>query len=440
VFPDGSMLGVEADPDATERNVADLSPGDVEAWRALRAKLDQWMPHVGALMGSDLPSLSAVRAMARARRALGTAGMLEMGRLALISNRAFTEEHFTDPRVRALVAAWGMHLDFAPDLAGGALFSFLETFGGERFGMVIAKGGAEALVRALVAVITEHGGEVRCGQEVVEVSTLEGRASGVVLSDGSTLQADAVVANVNPTLLPGLLRKSPQPLEHGGSVRRFRPGLATMMIHLALSDLPPWQSEDARRFNYVHVGGLLDDMALAYTQAAAGRLPERPVLVVGQPTVSDPSRAPDGKHVLWVQVRVLPNQAPDGQSWEQVAPAYADHVMELLEEHAPGLSDLVLDRAVLSPDDLERHNRNLVGGDSLGGSHHPAQYFFLRPAPGWTRHRTPVKGLYLCGAGTWPGAGVGGGSGAMVADLLAPPRRSIPGVSALRNRLGRPSR
>ena len=429
VFLDGSMLGVEADSDTTERNVAALSPGDVEAWRALRAKLDEWMPHVGAIMGSDLPSVAAVRAMARAQRQLGTAGVLHIARLALSSNRAFTEEHFTEPRVRAVLAAWGMHLDFPPDLAGGALFSFLETFGGERFGMVIGRGGAGGLIRALVSIIEEHGGQVRCGQEVTEVTTADGCASGVVLSDGSTLEAAAVVANVNPALLPDLLRNAPQTFDQAASARAFRPGLATMMIHLALSDLPHWRAEDARRFNYVHVGGLLDDMALAYTQAAAGQLPERPVLVVGQPTVSDPSRAPEGKHVLWVQVRVLPNQPPGGQTWEQVAPSYADHVLGLLEEYAPGLSDLVLDRSVISPADLERHNRNLIGGDSLGGSHHPAQYFFLRPAPGWTRHRTPIKDLYLCGAGTWPGAGVGGGSGALVADLIAPRRRTVPGMA-----------
>ncbi len=119
--------------------------------------------------------------------------------------------------------------------------------------------------------------------------------------------------------------------------------------------------------------------------------------------------------MLWVQVRMLPLHLADGRSWDEVGEPYADQVMAKIEEYAPGLGKRVLGRKVLTPTDLERANVNLVLGDSLGGSHHPAQFFFLRPVPGWGRHRAPVRDLYLCGAGTWPGGGVGGGSGAMVA-------------------------
>jgi phytoene dehydrogenase-like protein len=197
----------------------------------------------------------------------------------------------------------------------------------------------------------------------------------------------------------------------------FRPGLATMMIHLALDDLPAWTASGAREFNYVHIGPYLDDMAMTYTQAAAGLLPDSPTLVVGQPTVSDPSRAPEGKHVLWVQVRVLPLEPREG-SWDVIGEAYADRVIDKIEQYAPGLRSRILGRKVLTPTDLQRANANLVLGDSLGGSHHPAQFFFLRPVPGWWRHRTPVDHLYICGAGTWPGGGVGGGSGALVAAAV----------------------
>jgi phytoene dehydrogenase-like protein len=114
----------------------------------------------------------------------------------------------------------------------------------------------------------------------------------------------------------------------------------------------------------------------------------------------------------------LPNTLADGSSWDQIGNAYADRVIEKIEKYAPGFQSTIRSRAVLTPTDLERHNSNLIGGDSLGGSHHPAQFFFLRPVPGWGRHRTPVKDLYVCGSGTWPGGGVGGGSGALVADLL----------------------
>ena len=167
----------------------------------------------------------------------------------------------------------------------------------------------------------------------------------------------------------------------------------------------------------MHIGPYLDDMAMTYTQAAAGRLPDSPTLVVGQPTISDPTRAPEGRHTLWVQVRVLPSH-PDEGSWDDIAEAYADRVIDKIEEYAPGLRSHILARKVLSPVDLERANANLIGGDSLGGSHHPAQFFFLRPVPGWWRHRSPVDRLFVCGASTWPGGGVGGGSGALVAQAL----------------------
>jgi phytoene dehydrogenase-like protein len=163
----------------------------------------------------------------------------------------------------------------------------------------------------------------------------------------------------------------------------------------------------------------------------AGLLPERPTLVVGQPTAIDPSRAPNGKHVLWIQVRMVPAEIRGDAAgtitstdWGEAKEAYADRVLSELETYAPGLGKFTLARHVLSPLDLERENPNLVGGDQLTGSHHPFQNFFLRPFPGWSRYRTPVDGLFMCGAGTWPGAGVGAGSGYLLArQLTAGPSR-----------------
>jgi phytoene dehydrogenase-like protein len=147
--------------------------------------------------------------------------------------------------------------------------------------------------------------------------------------------------------------------------------------------------------------------------------------VVGQPTAIDPSRAPLGRHVLWVQVRVLPASIKGDASrliaathWDEAKEAYADRVIALIERYAPGLSQRILGRAVFSPLDLERENPNLIGGDSLSGSHHLDQNFIFRPAFGWSRYKTPVKGLYMVGAATWPGAGVGAGSGFILAKQL----------------------
>jgi phytoene dehydrogenase-like protein len=330
--------------------------------------------------------------------------------------------------MKALAATWGMHLDYGPDISGGALFSFLESIGGQEFGMVLGKGGAKVLVDALCGVIRSNGGELRSQTSVVEILVEGGKAIGVRTSTGEIIKSRSVVANVNPALMPTLLSDGidSKPSPEVEELKKFRPGLATMMIHLAMDELPNWVNEEAREFNYVHIAPYVDEMALTYAHAAAGKLPANPTLVIGQPTVSDPSRAPDGKHILWIQVRVLPLDITgdsagiiQGRSWDEIAEVYADRIIENLETYAPGIRSHILARKVLSPTDLERYNPNLIKGDSLGGSHHPAQFFFLRPMPGWIRHRTPIKNLYLCGSGTWPGGGVGGGSGLMVANLLS---------------------
>ena len=166
-------------------------------------------------------------------------------------------------------------------------------------------------------------------------------------------------------------------------------------------------------------------MARTYQQAIAGLRPDEPVLVVGQPTAIDASRAPEGKHVLWVQVRVLPAEVKGDAAgeiapahWDAIKESYADRALALIEAHAPGLSKKILGRSVFSPIDLERENPNLVGGDQICGSHHISQNFLFRPARGYARWNTPVQNLHLIGAATWPGAGTGAGSGFLLAQQL----------------------
>jgi phytoene dehydrogenase-like protein len=324
------------------------------------------------------------------------------------------------------MAAWGMHLDFAPDCAGGALFPYLESMANQSFGMAIGQRGADTMVSALVRAIEAAGGEVRLGTEVKNIAVESSAAKGVVLAGGERIEATrAVIANIHPRVLFADLVSRPPPAAQ--RLAKLRPGPATMMIHLALSDLPAWSAGAAlRRFAYVHLAPSFAAMAKTYTEALDGLLPEEPVLVVGQPTAIDPSRAPAGRHVLWVQVRVLPSRIRGdaarsiaGHEWGGVKEAYADRVIGMIERYAPGLSANILGRAVLSPADLERDNPNLVDGDSLAGSHHLDQNFLFRPAFGWSRYRTPIERLFMVGASTWPGAGTGAGSGFMLAKMLA---------------------
>ena len=414
LFPDGKMIGITMNREENIETLQRVAPNDVKAWQDLTVKLGELAPHLFPILGTELPSLAASKSLFKTWRAIGTEGTLNLIRMLLQSSRAFTDEHFSHPETKALAAVWGMHLDYGPDISGGALFSFLESIGGQEFGMVLGKGGANVLIDSLVGVIEANGGELRTNSEVVEILVQSGKAVGVLTKNGEQIKAKQIVSNVNPALLPKLLGERAETKE----LHNFRPGLGTMMIHLALSELPHWIDPKAKEFNYIHIAPYVDDMAITYAHAAAGMLPETPALVIGQPTVSDPSRAPEGKHILWIQVRVLP-LTMKGKSWDEVSEEYADRIIDNIEKYAPGLRSIILGRKVLSPADLERYNPNLIKGDSLGGSHHPAQFFFLRPTPGWIRHRTPIKELYICGSGTWPGGGVGGGSGLMVAKLLS---------------------
>ena len=424
LFPDGKLLGITTDKVTNRAMIETLAPGDNQAWDDLGAKFHRYTPFLFPLLGTELPSLKALRIGYKAWRALGSQELLNMVRLLLQSTRAFTDENFIHPEMKAMAAIWGMHLDYGPDISGGALFSFLESIGGQEFGMVLGKGGADSLVSALVATIESYGGALRSGQQVKEILLNSGRAAGIKTAAGEEIFAKSIIANVNPALLPKLLPRARAAEPDVVKLANFRPGLGTMMIHLALSELPPWIATDAQEFNYVHIGPYVDDMAITYAHAAAGLLPAEPVLIIGQPTVTDPTRAPNGKHILWIQVRVLPLDIKGdvldqigAKDWDEVAQDYADRIINNIEKYAPGLKSKILARKVLSPKDLERYNPNLIKGDSLGGSHHPAQ-FFLRPMPGWTGHHTPIKKLFICGSGTWPGGGVGGGSGLLVADLI----------------------
>jgi phytoene dehydrogenase-like protein len=428
VFPDGSSVGVSIDAGETRASIARVSAADAIAWERLAERFEQISPHIVSLMGSPLPSAAAARALWKGRRAVGRGWPFELARLALQSTREFTEEHFESPQVQALCATWGMHIDFPPDVPGGALFPFLESFASARHGQVLGVGGARTMIDALVSLFASLGGRLLTGSAVQEVTLSGGRATGATLTDGRRLHARrAVVANVGPRPLFGdLLPAGAVPASLREQARRYRHAPGTLMLHLAMDDLPAWTADPSlREHGYVHIGPYLDDMTLAYAQAQAGLLPVAPTLVVGQPTAVDPTRAPDGKHVLWVMVRFVPGairgdaaQEIRATDWPEAKEPYADRLVAILESYAPGFSKLVRTRCVVSPQDLEEANPNLVGGDLSGGSHHPMQFFFLRPFPGWSRYRTPIDRLHLCGASTWPGAGVGGTSGYLLGKQL----------------------
>jgi phytoene dehydrogenase-like protein len=364
-------------------------------------------------------------------RKAGLKDLNELSQIIMASTRELTDAYFESPELKALFATWGMHLDFGPDVSGGTMFPLLSTFNIAKTGISLAKGGGERMVEALAGLLREHGGEIRTEAEVTQVLTAGGRATGVRLASGEEIPAErAVIANLTPTVLYDLLDPDALPSSYRRKVKDYLYGPGTMMIHVALSGRLPWKAgEELADFTYVHIPPYVEDLARTYTQAMNGYLPDDPLLIVGQPVPTDPSRVPEeGQQILWIQVRALPSPIKgdaagkiDGRDWDSVGEAYADRVMAKIEAYAPGASDLVLERAVFSPAYLERHNPNLVGGDSIAGSHHLRQNFLWRPFPNWSTYETPLEGLWEVGAGTWPGAGTNATSGYLAAQSILHP-------------------
>lgn len=429
VFPDGTYLGVGTDRAETKRAIAAFSQRDAEAWSAMIEDFGQKAPHLFALLGAPMPSVQSLKTVWKAWRAGGLPVLYDLGRLLLSSPRGLLDRHFENDKLKAMMAAWGLHLDFAPDIAGGAMFPYLESMANQIFGMVIGAGGADTIVKSMVSLLRTKGADVLLSAPVEKVLLEGGRANGVALADGRVLKASrAVISNVHPKHLFGSM-VPPDPARAGfdAAISRYRAGPGAMMIHLAMDDLPDWTASEAlRRFAYVHIAPDMAMMNRVYSDVMDGLLPAVPALVVGQPTALDPARAPAGKHVLWVQVRVLPASIQGDAKgeiadtdWDTVKYAYAERVLDIIETYAPGFRAKIRSHNVLSPLDLERENSNLIGGDSLSGSHHLDQNFLFRPIAGYSRYKTPVQGLYMCGASTWPGAGTGAGSGFILAKMLA---------------------
>lgn len=423
-FADGKLVGVSTDLEETVARIAALSSEDAATWQRLIAGFGAEAPHLFGLLGSPMKMRALAYFMFKTLRAKGLAGTLDMTRFLLQSPRNWLEETFRHPHVRAMLGAWGMHLDFAPDVAGGALFPYLEGMAGQAFGMVIGQGGADTVVKALVGAIKARGGVVETGAPVVRILHDGSRASGIELADGRKIMAGkAVIAGVAPRALPKLTGGTTPAFDAG--MARFAHAPGTMMIHLALSDLPDWRAPELKSFAYVHIAPSLHQMARTYQQAKAGLLPDEPILVVGQPTVFDPSRAPEGKHVMWLQVRMAPGTIlgdAKGEiaatDWAEAAEPFAARALSILESHAPGFAGKILSRRIVTPVELEADNPNLVGGDQVCGSHHLSQHFLFRPMRGHADGSTPIRNLHLTGAAVWPGGGTGAGSGYLLSRQL----------------------
>jgi phytoene dehydrogenase-like protein len=313
----------------------------------------------------------------------------------------------------------------------------------------VPKGGGVKLVDALAAIVTDAGGELRTGAEVERVLVSEGRATAVRLGNAETVAArEAVIASVTPTQLYGrLLSGGHVAAGVARAAARYRYGRGEMQIHLALRERPDWYGDERlERTAIVHVTPGLDGVSRAVNEAERALLPAEATIVCGQPCAVDPSRAPDGSWILWLQLQELPPgrikgdaagelDVGDGTWTEKLREAYADRIVARLGRHIRNLERATIARVTLAPLDIEALNVNLVGGDIYGGSCALDQNFLFRPLPQAPGHKTPVDGLWHIGASTHPGPGLGAGSGYLVyKELTRPalPRRLLARMPVVR--------
>lgn len=394
VFDDGREVALHRDLGATEASLEACAAGAGHAWRALVETL--W-PHREQLVRAALGRIPPVRATAALLAGLRTRAV-ELAPIAVASAADLGRGLFGHDGAAAWLAGSAAHSDLPIDAAGSGALGLGLNFLGHTVGWPYPRGGAQRLTDSLVARLRAAGGELRCDAAVERIATRGGTVSAVQLRGGEVVDADAVVCTASPGPLMQMLPPGALPGRVERRLRSWRYGPGTLKLDYALSAPVPWRSEGARRAAVVHVGGPLDEVA-------------KSLLVVGQQSLHDSTRAPEGQHTLYVYSRERDVATVEAQ----------------LERYAPGFGDTVLARRVRTPADIERENPSMRGGDLASGSFALDQLLVFRPAPELCRYRTPLSGLYVAGAWVHPGAGVHGMPGwgaaqALHSDLSAPRR------------------
>ena len=426
---DGSPpLTIFDDPRRTERELAAISPKDASRW----VEFTESVARIGALLSPLLtttpppldapgvPDLWKLLGLGRGFRRLPKKDAHRLLRWGPMAVADLAAEWFDSERLRAIVSARGVFGAFAgPWSAGTSANLLLQAAARARAllsGAARIAGGPGGLVAALAASARASGAEVRTGAEVARITVEGGAATGVVLASGEEIAARAVVSGADPkrTLL-ALLDPMHLDPDFLGRVRSYRSLGSAGKVRFALSDLPRFSGADpaeatASLSGMLHIGPDVDYLERAFDAAKYGGFSPAPYIEATMPSLLDPEMAPKGAHVLSAHVQYAPYDLK-GATWEAAREALGDAVTAALARVAPGFPALVVARQILTPRDLEE-TYGLTGGHVFHGEHSLDQLYAMRPVLGWARYRTPVRGLYLCGAGTHPGGGVIGACGA----------------------------
>ena len=426
--PDGRALSLYQDARKSAQEVAAFSQKDAAKYPEFQESLGKMGRVIGEALATpppniDHPSSGDLWGMLKTGRAIRNLGKKDMYRLLRWGPMAVADlaaEYFETELLRAVVAARGLFGTFlGPWSAGSALVLLIRAAGdahpvGSAF---FAAGGMGALTQAMASAAQAAGAEIRSGAEVIEIRVKDGAASGVILSSGEEIDAGAVISNADPkrTLLKltdptHLTPDFVQKLQH------YRGNGTVAKVNLALSGLPNFTAlkngDTAALTGRIHIGNEIDYLERAFDASKYGNFSPHPYLEATIPSLTDPTLAPEGKHVMSIYVQYAPYKLKG--DWETQRKPLGQTVVKTLAQYTPNLPELILTHQIITPQDLE-DTYGLTGGQIFHGDLALDQFFTMRPLLDWARYRTPIGNLYLCGSGTHPGAGLTGGSGANAA-------------------------
>jgi phytoene dehydrogenase-like protein len=431
-MPNGDYLWRTNDHARTRREIARHSRVDAEAYEEYgkaMIEMGRFVKPILTMAPPDPTSLNPkglidLLGVARRFRALGDTDKYNQIQLMTMSATDFLDQWFETDVLKATMAASGIIGTFLGVRSPGTAYVLLHHYMGEIDGAFrswgLSRGGTGAISTAIAGAAQDAGVEIRTEAAVSRIVVKNGRATGVVLESGDELHASTVVSSVDPnrTFLK-MVGAGELPGEFVDDVRRYKFRGSSGKVNLALDALPEFTAMPGAGRHLrgaISISPSVDYMERAYDDAKYGRYSRRPYIDIVIPSLTDPSVAPPGKHVMSCFVQYAPYHLKEG-NWDEQREPFGDTVIDTLAEYAPNIRDIILHRQVLTPLDLEREF-GLTEGNIFQGELTLEQLFFLRPAPGWARYRTPIRHLYLCGSATHPGGGIMGAPGRNAARMI----------------------
>ncbi len=429
--PDGRALSLYQDADRSAQEIGAFSQKDGAKFVEFQQSLGKISKVIGDALATtppniDDPSRGDLWSMLKTGRAIRKLGKKDMFRLLRWGPMAVADlaaEYFETELLRAVVAARGIFGTFLGPWSAGSALVLLIRAAGDHFAAgsaSLAAGGMGAVTQAMASAAKSAGAEIRTGAEVIEIRIKDGIASGVLLSTGEEISAKAVISNADPkrTLLKltDPVHLSPDFVQ---KLQNYRGNGTVAKVNLALSGLPKFTAlsgDSSALRGRIHIGNEIDYLERAFDESKYGQFSKQPYLEATIPSLTDPTLAPEGKHVMSIYMQYAPYKLKG--DWEQQRRALGQTVVQTLAQYAPNLPELILTHQIITPHDLEE-KYGLSGGQIFHGELALDQFFTMRPLLDWARYRTPIQGLYLCGSGTHPGAGMTGGSGANAAREIA---------------------